>query len=427
MKKISAFTLGCKLNFSETDTIVRDFLKNGYKLVPFGEEADIIIINTCTVTAQGERKSKNAVKKANKVSPNGKIVVVGCASQIHVDRFKNLEGVSLILGNKDKTNVFDILFRQNEAQTVYNCSTDNLSTFEHAYSVAMRTRSFLKVQDGCDYPCTYCIIPKVRGKSRNDKIEKIVEDAKAIARQGIKEIILTGVNIGDFGKTTGEKFLDLIKELDKVDGIERYRISSIEPNLLTDEIIEFVAQSKKFMPHFHIPLQSGSDEVLARMKRRYNTKKFVDRVLTAHKFIPDAFFGIDVIVGFPGETDENFEQTYNLLEALPVSYLHIFPYSDRPGTPASYMTNKVNSEKIKVREEKLKQLSDKKHTEFYLKFVGTERMVLFEQKKGGRFEGYSDNYIRVSVISDSNLKNTLRRVKLVSIHDGIARGNMLNT
>ena len=214
MKKISAFTLGCKLNFSETDTIVRDFLKNGYKLVPFGEEADITIINTCTVTAQGERKSKNAVKKANKVSPNGKIVVVGCASQIHVDRFKNLEGVSLILGNKDKTNVFDILFRQNEQQTVYNCSTDSLSTFDHAYSVAMRTRSFLKVQDGCDYPCTYCIIPKVRGKSRNDKIEKIVEDAKAIARQGIKEIILTGVNIGDFGKTTGEKFLDLIKELD---------------------------------------------------------------------------------------------------------------------------------------------------------------------------------------------------------------------
>ncbi len=425
MKKISAFTLGCKLNFSETDTIVRDFLKNGYTLVPFGQEADITIINTCTVTAQGERKSKNAVRKAHKVSPQGDIVVVGCATQIHSDRFKNLEGVSLILGNKNKTKVFDILSRS-KRQTVYNCRTEDLNTFDHAYSVAMRTRSFLKVQDGCDYPCTYCTIPKVRGKSRNDKIEKIIEDAKSIAQQGIKEIILTGVNIGDFGKSTGETFFDLVKELDKVEGIERYRISSIEPNLLTDEIIKFVAKSQKFVSHFHIPLQSGSDEVLARMKRRYNTKKFADRVLTANKFISDVFLGIDVIVGFPGETDENFNETYNLLESLPIAYLHIFPYSDRPGTPASVMKNKVNSEKIKQREEKLKQLSDKKHKNFYLKFIGSQRDVLFEyKKKNTGFEGYTDNYIRVFVRTDYELKNTVHKVKLLNIQDGIVEAKLI--
>jgi threonylcarbamoyladenosine tRNA methylthiotransferase MtaB len=425
MKKISFTTIGCKLNFSESTTIVRDFLENGYEIVPFGKKSDIIIINTCTVTAQAERKSKYAVKKAHKDSPNAKIIVVGCAAQLRPENFSTLEGVQLVLGAKDKFNVFDILEKE-ESKKIYSCDINLVKKFDQAYSLDERTRSFLKIQDGCDYICTYCTIPKARGKSRNAPIKDVVSEAKIIAQQGIKEIILTGVNIGDFGKSTGENFFSLIKELDKIEGIERYRISSIEPNLLTDEIIDFVASSSKFMPHFHIPLQSGSDNVLRLMKRRYNTEKFVDRILTANKFIPDAFFGIDLIVGFPGETQNDFEQTYKLLDSLPVSYLHLFPYSDRPGTVASQIKNKVPSEWKKRREKKLKILSDKKHLDFYKKFSGTQRRVLFEHKeKNGMMTGYTDNYIRVAVPYEKKLAGEIKNVQLISIENEIFNGKIL--
>lgn len=415
MPKISYTTLGCKLNFSESATIVRQFIEKGYELVSYGEQSDITIINTCTVTAQAERKSKFATKKAKKISPNGKIIVIGCAAQLRPENFKQIEGVDLVLGAKDKFNIIEILKAENE-QKIYSCEIETVEKFDNAYSINERTRSFLKIQDGCDYVCTYCTIPKARGKSRNTSIENIISEAKIIANQGIKEIVLTGVNIGDFGHSSDETFFGLLKELDKVEGINRYRISSIEPNLLTDEIIEFVSKSEKFMPHFHIPLQSGSDNVLKLMKRRYNTSKFSNRILKANETIADTFFGIDIIVGFPGETEENFQETYNLLNSLPVSFLHLFPYSDRPGTPASEIKEKVPSEWKKIREEKLKKLSDIKHKEFYEKYIGTTRNVLFETNiKTGRIAGYTDNYIRVSVKSDEKLRNTIKKVKLQKI------------
>ncbi len=417
MSKIAYTTLGCKLNFSESATIVREFVEKGYEIVPYGQEADITIINTCTVTAQAERKSRFAVKKATKISPKGKIVVIGCAAQLRPENFAGIQGVDLVLGANDKFKVIDLLKNENEQQKIYSCDINSVRVFDKAFSINERTRSFLKIQDGCDYRCTYCTIPKARGKSRNAPIKDIVSEAKIIAESRVKEIILTGVNIGDFGKSTGENFLDLIKELDKVQGIERYRISSIEPNLLTDEILEFIADySDKFMPHFHIPLQSGSDNVLKLMKRRYNTQKFRDRILKAKELIPDTFFGIDVIVGFPGETEENFHETYELLESLPVSYLHLFPYSDRPGTFSANIKHKVPSEWKTIREQKLRLLSDKKHRQFYENYLGSTRKVLFEGKtKNGRIAGYTDNYIRVSVQSDKNLTNKIKSVKLVKI------------
>lgn len=415
MPKISYTTLGCKLNFSESATIVRQFIEKGYDLVSYGEQSDITIINTCSVTAQAERKSKFATKKAKKISPDGKIIVIGCAAQLRPENFKQIEGVDLVLGVNDKFNIIEIL-KADKEQKIYSCEIETVERFDNAYSISERTRSFLKIQDGCDYVCTYCTIPKARGKSRNASIENIISEAKIIANQGIKEIILTGVNIGDFGHSTGESFFELLKELDKVEGISRYRISSIEPNLLTDEIIEFVSKSKKFMPHFHIPLQSGSDDILKLMKRRYNTSKFSNRILKANEKIADTFFGIDVIVGFPGETEENFQETYNLLNSLPVSFLHLFPYSDRPETPASEIKEKVPSEWKKIREEKLKELSDQKHRDFYQKYLGTTRKVLFETNtKTGRIAGYTDNYIRVSVKSEQKLQNTIREVILQKI------------
>jgi len=412
-KKISYTTLGCKLNFSESATIVRQFIDVGYELAPYGQPADITIINTCTVTAQAERKSKFAVKKAKKVSPAGKIVVIGTAAQLRPENFAKIDGVDMVVGANEKFNIFKLLENPTN-KTIYACDIATVNRFDNAYSINERTRSFLKIQDGCDYPCTYCTIPKARGKSRNAKISEIITEAEIIASQGVKEIILTGVNIGDFGKSTNETFFDLIKQLDKVEGIERYRISSIEPNLLTNEIIEFTAQSQKFMPHFHIPLQSGADNVLKLMKRRYNTKQFAERINKVYSAMPDVFFGIDLIVGFPGDPDDDFKNTYNLLKSLPISYLHLFPYSDRPGTPASKIFPKVPSERIKERENKLKQLSDEKHKNFYKKFIGTSRKVLFEKKqKNGLMFGYSDNYLRVAVEQQEKYLNQILSVKLV--------------
>ncbi len=417
MPKVSIHTLGCKLNFAESATILRQFVEKGFEPVKFGEEADVVIINTCAVTTQAENKSKFAVKKALKTSPGATVIVIGCAAQVNPGKFEKIQGVDIIIGAKDKGRTFEIY--ENHSQRVYKTTNvfELKDTFR-AYSLHERTRSFLKIQDGCDYVCSYCTIPKARGKSRNIPIPELVEEAKTIAGNGVKEIILTGVNIGDFGKTTGETFFDLIRELEKVEGIERYRISSIEPELLSDEILDFVAGSKKFMPHFHIPLQSGSDKILRLMQRRYNTKLFAKLIEKISRKIPHAFVGIDVIVGFPTETGEDFDQTFQFLKSLPFAYLHVFPYSDRPGTRASKITPKVPAKEKEKRVKILTDLSKQRHLEFYKKFLNTKRKVLFEKVvKDNKIFGFTDNYIRVAVPYDPNLTNEIKNVELLQVFE----------
>ena len=419
MKKVSLHTLGCKLNFSETSTIARDFAANGFERVKFGDESDVVVINTCTVTGIADKKCRQAIKKAKKTSPDAFIVITGCYAQAEADKISKISGVDVVLGMEEKFNLFDHFddFVKQKDAVVYSCETNEISRFDAAYSSGDRTRSFLKVQDGCDYPCTYCTIPNVRGKSRSGTVDETVEKAKEIAGRGYKEIILTGVNIGDFGKRTDESFFDLIKELDKVSGIERYRISSIEPNLITDEIIEFTVNSNKFLPHFHIPLQSGSDKILNLMKRRYNTELFRNKIERINQLIPNAFLGIDVIVGFPGETDDDFNDTCNFLESMNISFLHVFSYSVRPGTPAEHMAGKVPGNVIKNRSEQLHQLSDIKHKTFYKRFINTEHKVLFEgAKHNNSMFGFTENYIKVEVPYDIELINKIKDLKIKGIN-----------
>jgi len=412
-KTISFHTLGCKLNFAESSTIIKKFTDNGFQKVKFGEKADVSIINTCTVTSQADKKSRQAIKKAVKKSEGAKVIVVGCSAQLHQQELADIEGVRFVATAKDKFNVFELYQKIDKKNTLISCEIDDVNNYESAYSVGDRTRSFLKVQDGCDYFCSYCTIPLARGKSRNTFVHEIVNQANEIGENGFREIVLTGVNIGDFGKSTNETFFDLIKELDTVEKIKRYRISSIEPNLLTTEIINFVAKSDKFLPHFHIPLQAGSDKILALMKRRYNSNLFKNKILEIHKIIPDAFFGIDVIVGFPGETIEDFKHTYDLLSELPISFLHIFPYSDRENTASVSMKNKLNGSEINNRVAILRKLSDKKHLEFYQKHFGRSYDVLFEsQNIGGKMFGFTSNYIKVETNFDENLINKIIKVKL---------------
>jgi len=421
--KISAYTLGCKLNFAETSSIVRQFLDNGYELVPYGQKADVTILNTCTVTAQADKKTRKSIHKAAKLADH--VIVLGCSAQLHIDEYSKIEGVDLVLGVKDKFRAYELFEKQQRG--AYSCESNLVESFDHAFSTAGRTRSFLKVQDGCDYKCSYCIIPKARGKSRNAPVSEIIDDAKKIAAEGYKEIILTGVNIGHFGKSTGETFLDLLKALDREVDIPRIRISSVEPELLSEDIIRLVAGSGKFLPHFHIPLQSGSDEILRLMRRRYNTKLFASRLELIKKIIPDAFIGVDVIVGFPGETDSLFEQTYEFLTAMPFTYLHIFPYSDRPGTPASMMDAKVDYNTKIEREKRLRSLSDQKHEQFYKDNLGKEYNVLFETKtKEGNLTGFTDNYIRVQANIPADFVNTIHKVRLQSISgNGIVQARVL--
>ena len=414
-KKVSYHTLGCKLNFAETSTIARNFAYKGFEKVKFGELANVVVINTCSVTGIADKKCRTAIKKAKKTSPDAFIVVTGCYAQLQAEKIAKIPGVDVVLGADDKFNVFkyfDKFEKLPEAQ-IHSCEISEVEKFQSAYSSGDRTRSFLKVQDGCDYPCTYCTIPQARGKSRNKTIKSIIEDAKAIAKEGFKEVILTGVNIGDFGKSTGETFFDLIKELDKVQGIERYRISSIEPNLITDEIIDFTAKSGKFLPHFHIPLQSGSDKLLKLMKRRYLTDLFIKKIEKINSTIPDAFIGIDVIVGFPGETDNDFNDTYKLLESLNISFLHVFSYSERPGTLAADMKNKVAKNIIKERSQKLHKLSDIKHKEFYKKNIGKKRKVLLEATNHDNFMfGFTENYIKIQIPYNKKLINSIIDIEL---------------
>ena len=422
---VSFHTLGCKLNFSETSTIAREFSEKGFKKVKFGELSDVVVINTCTVTGIADKKCRHAIKKAKNNSPNAFVVVTGCYAQADAENISKMPGVDVVLGMNEKFNLFKHFnsFEKRDEAIVHSCETLEINNFNSAYSSGDRTRSFLKVQDGCDYLCTYCTIPSVRGKSRSDNVAKTIKQAKKIASLGFKEVILTGVNIGDFGQGTDESFFHLIKELDKVNGIERYRISSIEPNLITDEIIDFVSQSDKFLPHFHIPLQSGSDSILKKMKRRYDTSLFKNKIAKINNTIPNAFIGIDVIVGFPGETDEHFNETYNLLKDLDIAFIHVFSYSVRVGTKASEMKNKIQSNIIKNRSKRLHKLSDILHENFYKRFLKTSHKVLFEAGSSKQYMyGFTENYIKVKIPYDSNLKNVIK--KLI-INDFDSDGNAI--
>ena len=417
-KRVSFHTLGCKLNYSESSTLAREFERGGYLRVEPSEPTDVAVINSCSVTEHADKKCRNIIRKIHRRNPNAIIAVTGCYAQLKPNDIAAIEGVDLVLSNNDKGDLFrrvEELKQRGEAE-VYSCSVEDIKRFFPAYSSADRTRSFLKVQDGCDYKCAYCTIHYARGSSRNIPIADIVAEAEEIAALGQREIVITGINTGDFGRTTGEKFIDLLKALDRVEGIDRYRISSIEPNLITDEIIEFCAASPKFVPHFHIPLQSGSTRILGLMRRRYTADKYRERIAKIRELMPDAFLGVDVIVGFPGESEEDFLETYNLLEEVGASFLHIFPFSERAGTPAVTMPNKVQSRISTERVARLEELSAKLHKSFSEKFLGQVREVLFESTdRSGKMYGYTDNYLRVSVPYNTDYINQICKVRLVAL------------
>ena len=409
------YTLGCKLNFSETSTIGKTLKEAGVRTARKGEKADICVINTCSVTEVADKKCRQAIHRFRKQHPDAFIVVTGCYAQLKPDQVAEIEGVDVVLGAEQKKDLLKYLgdlHKHNKGEAVASSFKD-IRSFAPSCSRGDRTRYFLKVQDGCDYFCSYCTIPLARGRSRNGTIASMVEQAEQAAADGGKEIVLTGVNIGDFGRTTGESFFELVKALDKVQGIERYRISSIEPNLLTDEIIEYVSKSRSFMPHFHIPLQSGSDEVLQLMKRRYDTELFVGKIRKIKELMPDAFIGVDVIVGTRGETDEYFEKAYEFIKGLDVSQLHVFSYSERPNTQALNIDHVVTPEVKHQRSQRLLALSDEKTKAFYAKRIGETMTVLMEKPKAGApMHGFTDNYIRVEVESKPKLDNHLVKVRL---------------
>ncbi len=421
-KTAAYHTLGCKLNFAETSTIARQLTEAGYSKVGFDDKAAVYVINTCSVTENADRECKFHVKRAMKANPQGLVVVVGCYAQLKPEEISKIEGVDLVLGAKEKFNIMSYLedlHKSEEQGIVHSCEIEETDFFIGSYSIGDRTRAFLKVQDGCDYKCTYCTIPLARGISRSDTIENVVQNATAIAAKGIREIVLTGVNIGDYGKGEfGNKkhehtFLDLISELDRVNGIERIRISSIEPNLLKDESIELVAGSRSFVPHFHIPLQSGSDEILKKMKRRYLTKLYSDRISKIREVMPDAAIGVDVIVGFPGETEALFLQTYNFVSSLPISYLHVFTFSERENTEAAEMDGVVPVSERKKRNKMLRILSEKKKMSFYQTQLGKALPVLWEhEQRDGMMFGFTENYVRVKKPFDENSVNQIETVTL---------------
>ena len=425
-KKVSFYTLGCKLNFAETSTIARKFTENGYGRVEFEEPTDVVVINTCSVTQLADKKCRQVISKAARTSPDAIIAVVGCYSQLKPEEIASISGVDLVLGTKDKFNIIEhideLKNKLGSSVVVHSCEIERVEEFNPSFSLLDRTRSFLKVQDGCDYHCSYCTIPMARGNSRNNNIGNTLAEARKISEQGLKEIVLTGVNIGDFGRTTSETFIDLIKALDQVEGIERYRISSIEPNLLTDEIIQFVANSRSFVPHFHIPLQSGCNDILKLMGRRYQRQQFENRVKTIKSVMPQACIGADVIVGFPGETDELFSDTYSFLEKLDISYLHVFSYSERRNTKAVLLPDKVSPKDKENRSKKLIELSNKKRELFYQDNVNKQFDVLFEsQLSKGKMFGFTQNYIKVETKNNKQLINKTVSVKLSGL---LPSGNM---
>ncbi|WP_316815230.1 tRNA (N(6)-L-threonylcarbamoyladenosine(37)-C(2))-methylthiotransferase MtaB [Pedobacter nyackensis] len=422
MKKVAFYTLGCKLNFSETSTIGRLFTDAGYAVVDFTDAADVYVINTCSVTEHADKKCRKVVKEALKYAPHAYITIVGCYAQLKPAEIAEIEGVDMVLGAAEKFRIVEFisdLTKQPKA-VVHQQNIEKVNhNFIAAYSIGDRTRTFLKVQDGCDYPCTYCTIPLARGGSRSDTIENVVNRAQQIAESGVKEIVLTGVNLGDFGIRNGQredKFFDLVKALDEVEGIERIRISSIEPNLLSNEIIEFVARSKRFVPHFHIPLQSGSNKILGLMKRRYQRELYTERVAKIKAVMPNCCIGVDVIVGFPGETHEDFLDTYQFLNELEISYLHVFTYSEREQTEAAEMKGRVAGSTRADRSKMLHILSDKKRRAFYQSQIDTIGEVLFEdEKKNGFMHGFTKNYVKVKAKYDPVMVNEIKTVKLVEL------------
>ncbi|MDO5487681.1 MAG: tRNA (N(6)-L-threonylcarbamoyladenosine(37)-C(2))-methylthiotransferase MtaB [Rikenellaceae bacterium] len=419
-RRVSFHTLGCKLNFSESSTLARLFEEGGFERVGVNDAADICVINSCSVTEHADKKCRNIIRKLHRRNPEAIIAVTGCYAQLKPQEIAEIEGVDIVLGNNDKADLYKrvVELSKRGAAEVYSCHCDEITRFFAAFSSGDRTRSFLKVQDGCDYKCAYCTIHYARGSSRNIPISEIVEQARQVAASGLKEIVITGVNTGDFGRTTGEKMIDLLRALNEVEGIERYRISSIEPNLITDEIIEFCAASPKFQHHFHIPLQSGSDHILGLMRRRYTSAKFADRIEKIRSLMPDAFIGIDVITGFPGETEEDFQQTYDLLARLRPAFLHIFPFSERPGTPAVDMPDKVPSYISTQRVARLEELCRELHYEFCAQGVGTEDDVLFESTiRGGMMFGYTGNYRRVKAPYRKEMIGRICRVRLGEIDE----------
>ena len=435
-KKVAFYTLGCKLNFSETSTIARNFQNEGFKRVDFEEMADIYVINTCSVTDNADKQFKQIVKKAMKLNDKAFVAAVGCYAQLKPEELAAVDGVDLVLGATEKFKITDYIndLSKNDMGEVHSCEIEEADFYVGSYSFGDRTRAFLKVQDGCDYKCTYCTIPLARGISRSDTMQGVLKNAMEISKKGIKEIVLTGVNIGDYGKGEfGNKkhehtFLDLVTELDKVAGIERLRISSIEPNLLKNETIELVSKSRTFVPHFHIPLQSGSNEILKKMKRRYLRELYVDRVNKIREVMPQACIGVDVIVGFPGESDELFLETYHFLNDLDISYLHVFTYSERDNTEAAEMEGVVPANLRSKRSKMLRGLSVKKRRAFYESQIGTTRTVLFEnENKEGYIYGFTENYVKVKTPWNPELVNTLHEINLTKIdEDGSVRLQFLN-
>jgi threonylcarbamoyladenosine tRNA methylthiotransferase MtaB len=423
-KKAAYYTLGCKLNFSETSTIGKMLKEAGVRTVRKGEKADICVINTCSVTEVADKKCRQAIHRLVKNHPGAFVVVTGCYAQLKPEQVASIEGVDVVLGAEQKGELMHYLgnLQKHDKGEAHTSAFKDIRSFAPSCSRGDRTRYFLKVQDGCDYFCSYCTIPFARGRSRNGKIEDIVAQARQAAAEGGKEIVIAGVNIGDFGKSTGETFFDLVKELDKVEGIERYRISSIEPNLLTDEIIEYVAKSRAFMPHFHIPLQSGCDEVLKLMRRRYDTALFAHKIQKIKEVMPHAFIGVDVIVGTRGETEEYFNQAYEFLKGLDVTQLHVFSYSERPGTQALKIDHVVSADEKHRRSQMLLALSDEKTKAFYEAHIGRESVVLMEKSKAGTpMHGFTDNYVRVELPHDNSLDNQLLRVRMGGFNeDGTA-------
>ena len=420
-KRVAFYTLGCKLNFSETSTICRTFEERGFKKVAFTDNPDVFVINTCSVTENADKKCKKIVKEAKKISPDAFVAIIGCYAQLKPKEISEIPGVDAVLGAAEKFRLTDILddFARQTKTEVHISAINQAHVFNDSYSLNDRTRSFLKVQDGCDYNCTFCTIPLARGESRSNTIEQIVSSAHKIAASGVKEIVLTGVNIGDFGIRNGKRenrFIDLIKKLDEIEGIDRFRISSCEPNLLHNQIIEFIFQSRRFVPHFHIPLQSGSNKILKLMKRRYNRELYADRVKYIKQLSPNCCIGVDVIAGFPGEQDDDFMETYQFLNELDISYLHVFPYSERNNTEAAKMKGVVPLEERHKRSKMLRILSEKKRRSFYESQLGCQAVVLFENDvKDGMMHGFTENHVRVKAKYNPLLINKIKKVTLISI------------
>ena len=425
-KRIAIHTMGCKLNFSETATISRDFIRHGFEQVDYQEEADIYVLNTCSVTDKADKEARKLIRQAKRRNPNSTLAVIGCYAQLNPKEIANIEGVDIILGAEEKFNLLKHLDEVdlNGNATIIQSNIDHVHKFTPSYSSGERTRAFLKVQDGCDYSCSFCTIPLARGVSRSDTIENTISVAQQVAETDAREIVITGVNIGDFGKGTQETLFDLIQQLDDLDGIDRIRISSIEPNLLTDEIIKFCADSKKIMPHFHIPLQSGSDKILSAMRRRYKRELYEDRVEKIKNLIPEACIGVDVIVGFPGETDDDFLDTHIFLNELDISYLHVFTYSERLNTDAYIFDETVSKRYRAKRSKMLHILSDKKRRQFYDQFLDTNRKVLFENIKNGKLFGHTDNYIQIQTEGNKNLVNSIHSVRLALNKGAVVEGEL---